>query len=111
MGTVPGEMVQLCLPAPGFKGLDTALMYSGGKSETLLGEMACWKGATEMATKVETGDKTELNNSIFCPDQPLGGEELWKGEREETGRGLSFQAPGILLHIFRFSMDLDSFAA
>ena len=53
MGTVPGEMVQLCLPAPGFKGLDTALMYSGGKSETLLGEMACWKGATEMATKVE----------------------------------------------------------
>jgi len=52
VGTVPGEMVQLCLPAPGFKGLDTALMYSGGKSETLLGEMACWKGATEMATKI-----------------------------------------------------------
>ena len=53
MGTVPAEMVQLCLPAPGFKGFDTALMYSGGKSESLLGEMACWKGATEMATKVE----------------------------------------------------------
>ena len=53
MGAVPAEMVQLCLPAPGFKGFDTALMYSGGKSETLLGEMACWKGASEMATKVE----------------------------------------------------------
>ena len=53
MGAVPAEMVQLCLPAPGFKGFDTALMYSGGKSETLLGEMASWKGASEMATKVE----------------------------------------------------------
>ena len=52
MGGVPADMVQLCLPAPDFKGFDTALMYSGGKSETLLGEMADWKGVSEMATKV-----------------------------------------------------------
>ena len=52
MGAVPADMVQLCFSAPGFKGFDTALMYSGGKSETLLGEMAGWKGVSEMATKV-----------------------------------------------------------
>ena len=65
MGGVPADMVQLCFPAPGFKGFDTALMYSGGKSETLLGEMAGWKGTSEMATKVgERLDCVQLTLSL-----------------------------------------------
>ena len=53
MAKVPGEMLDLCLASgPGFKGLDTAYMYCGGKSETMLGEMLAWKGAAAMATKV-----------------------------------------------------------
>lgn len=52
VGEVPANMVSLCLQDQGFRGLDTALMYSGGKSETLLGEMATWKGAAPMATKI-----------------------------------------------------------
>ena len=53
MAKVPGEMLDLCLASgPGFKGLDTAYMYCGGKSETMLGEMKAWKGAAAMATKV-----------------------------------------------------------
>ena len=55
MAKVPGEMLDLCLASgPGFKGLDTAYMYCGGKSETMLGEMPAWKGAAAMATKVMT---------------------------------------------------------
>ena len=43
-GTVPREMTEAFLNFdPSYRHLDTALMYSGGKSESLLGEMACWR--------------------------------------------------------------------
>jgi len=57
VGGVPQQMVEACLASgEGFRGLDTALMYSGGKSETLLGEMEAWKGKTTMATKINPWD-------------------------------------------------------
>jgi aflatoxin B1 aldehyde reductase len=50
-------MVELCLASgAAFRGLDTALMYSGGKSESLLGDMAVWKGVVPMATKINPWD-------------------------------------------------------
>jgi len=61
MAKVPGEMLDLCLASgPGFKGLDTAYMYCGGKSETMLGEMPAWKGAAAMATKINPWDGKNL---------------------------------------------------
>jgi len=43
-GSVPREMTEAFLNFdPSYQHLDTALMYSGGKSESLLGEMACWR--------------------------------------------------------------------
>ena len=92
MGGVPADMVQLCFPAPGFKGFDTALMYSGGKSETLLGEMAGWKGVSEMATKV--GERLDYSLP-FHSDQPLGWQKLGKRERKEASRRLPFQTTGL----------------
>jgi len=50
---VPQTMVDLCLnTSADFRGLDTALMYSGGKSEAILGSIDTWKGVTPMATKI-----------------------------------------------------------
>jgi len=75
---VPEEMVQLCLETANnkstsktvsnpevattddgvvFNGVDTAYMYTGGQSETILGEIDQWKGgATQMATKINPWD-------------------------------------------------------
>ena len=76
MGGVPADMVQLCFPAPDFKGFDTALMYSGGKSETLLGEMAGWKGASEMATKV--GERLDCVQSTLSLRSTPGMAKTWE---------------------------------
>ena len=40
-----------------FLHLDTAIMYSGGKSETILGEMDCWKGKGLVDDKINPWDK------------------------------------------------------
>ena len=69
-------MVQLCFSAPGFKGFDTALMYSGGKSETLLGEMAGWKGASEMATKV--GERLDFVQFTLSLRSTPGMAKTWE---------------------------------
>ena len=43
-GNVPKEMTEAFLNFdPSYRHLDTALMYSGGKSETIIGDMACWR--------------------------------------------------------------------
>ena len=59
VGNVPEEMTKTFLAFnETFKHIDTALMYSGGKSESLLGEMNCWKdGVGLLDDKINPWDK------------------------------------------------------
>ena len=44
VGSVPSDMVNTFLSFdPSYRHLDTALMYSGGKSEQIIGEMKNWR--------------------------------------------------------------------
>ena len=64
VGHVPQQMVELCLSSgPRFRGLDTALMYSEGQAETLLGRLPQWKGVTALATKVNPWDGRNLGRT------------------------------------------------
>eukprot|EP00092_Neocalanus_flemingeri_P012094 GFUD01013038.1.p1 GENE.GFUD01013038.1~~GFUD01013038.1.p1 ORF type:complete len:329 (-),score=132.54 GFUD01013038.1:146-1132(-) len=58
VGSVPEEMATSFLAfSDSFLHIDTAFMYSGGKSETILGEMDCWKGKGLMDDKINPWDK------------------------------------------------------
>lgn len=51
---VPAEMIKLFLTKKdiGEHEIDTAIMYCGGKTEKILGNIPAWKGNAKMATKV-----------------------------------------------------------
>lgn len=55
---VAQEMLDLFLDKVGSSShLDTAYMYCGGKTETILGELSGWKGKAMMDTKINPWDK------------------------------------------------------
>jgi len=62
VGSVPEEMTSAFLNFnDSFKHLDTAFMYSGGKSETILGEMECWKKSGLVDDKINPWDKKNFS--------------------------------------------------
>ena len=58
VGSVPEEMTSAFLSfSNNFQHIDTAFMYNGGKTDTILGEMECWKGKGLMDDKINPWDK------------------------------------------------------
>jgi len=58
VGTVPQDMTKAFMSfSDTFRHIDTALMYSGGKSETILGDMDCWKVDGLLDDKINPWDK------------------------------------------------------
>lgn len=66
VGKVPLQMLELCLASgDSFRGVDTAYMYCDGKSESILGDMSCWKSVVPMATKINIqGGKSFSSQSV-----------------------------------------------
>ena len=68
-----------------YRHLDTALMYSGGKSETIIGDMACWRDQSGVVdTKINPWD-----NKNF-------GEESIRSQVESCLARLKAKKVGIL---------------
>lgn len=60
---VAQQLVDLCLASPECRGLDTAYMYTGGQSETILGGLQGWQGVKPLDTKVNPWDGKGLGRA------------------------------------------------